>query len=176
MSWFREFFYSLERLIRDRGFDPGAVLGRTDQMMEVLEMTRTIGDMRDVFYKMALSGMEQTSRATDSSHHRVVRLAIEALRGRYSEDIGLESLAYELGVSSPYLSRLFKAEMGVNFKEYLTRIRLDKARDLLRKTDNRIYEVASSVGYPDQKYFCEIFKKRTGMTPREYRKDVRPRS
>ena len=176
MSWFRGFFYSLEREIRDRGFDPGVVLGRVDRLLEILELTRTIGDMRDVFYKMALSSMEVTSRASDSSHHRLVRYSIEALRNRYSEDIGLESLAYEQGVSSPYLSRLFKSEMGVNFKEYLTRIRLDKARELLRKTDNRIYEVAASVGYPDQKYFCEIFKRRTGMTPREYRQDVRPPS
>jgi len=173
-TWFRNFFYALDRVLRERGYAPEAILGSIDQLIDSLALCRTIGDMRDIFYSRALMGLEVTSRVSDTSVHRVVRHAIDALQARYAEDVGLETIADELGVSAPYLSRLFKSEMGVNFKEYLTRIRLDKAREGLRNTNNRIYEIAYSVGYPDQKYFCEIFKKRTGMTPREYRKDVRP--
>jgi two-component system response regulator YesN len=172
-TWFRNFFYEIDRVLRERGYAPEAILGDIDGLIDTLSRSGTIGDMRDLFYNRALIGLEVTSRVSDSSVHRVVKQTIRTLQKRFAEDIGLETIADELGVSAPYLSRLFKSEMGVNFKEYLTRIRLDKARESLRTTGNRIYEIASSVGYPDQKYFCEIFKKRTGMTPREYRKDVR---
>jgi len=173
-TWFRNYFFALERVLLERGYAPEAILGSLDELIDSLAVSRTIGDMRDIFYSRALMGLEVTSRVSTTSVHRVVRHAIDSLQSRFAEDVGLELIADELGVSAPYLSRLFKSEMGVNFKEYLTRIRLDKARESLRNTNDRIYEISYSVGYPDQKYFCEIFKKRTGMTPREYRKDVRP--
>ncbi len=173
-AWFRNFFYAMDHVLRGRGYAPEAVLGNIDDIIDALASSRTIGDMRDLFYDRALSGLEATSKVSDKSGHRLVRFTVEALQTRFSEDVGLETIADELDVSSPYLSRLFKSETGVNFKEYLTRIRLDKARELLRETGMRVYEVAAVAGYPDQKYFCEIFKKRTGMTPRDYRREVRP--
>ncbi len=173
-SWFRNFFYALEQVLHERGFAPEVILGNIDELIDSLSITRTIGDMRDLFYNQALSGLEATSKASNTSGHRLIRYTIDALQSRFSEDLGLEIIADEQEVSAPYLSRLFRSEMGVNFKEYLTRIRLDMARKLLRETDMRVYEVAAISGYPDQKYFSDIFKKRTGMTPREYRKEVRP--
>ena len=173
-TWFRNFFYSLNLVLSERGFASEAVLGNLESLIDTLAMARTIGDMRDIFYNQALSGLEETSKTSDKSGHRVVRYTIEALQSRFSENVGLDIIADELNISSPYLSRLFKSETGVNFKEYLTRLRLDKARELLRDTGLRVYEIADATGYPDQKYFSEIFKKRTGMTPSEYRVEVRP--
>ena len=173
-TWFRNFFYAFDRVLSERGFASEAVLGSIDNLIDSLAATRTIENMREIFYNQALSGLEVTSKASDTSGHRVVRYTIEALQNRYSKDVGLDLIADELNISGPYLSRLFKSEMGVNFKEYLTRLRLDKARELLRETGLRVYEIAAATGYPDQKYFSEIFKKRTGMTPREYRMEVRP--
>ncbi len=173
-TWFRNFFYSLNLVLTERGFASEAVLGNIDNIIDALAMARTIEDMRDIFYNKALSGLEETSKNTDKSGHRVVRYTIEALQTRFSEDVGLDVIADELNISSPYLSRLFKAETGVNFKEYLTRLRLDKARKMLRETGLKVYEIADATGYPDQKYFSELFKKRTGMAPREYRMEVRP--
>ncbi len=173
-TWFRNFFYAFNLVLSERGFASEAVLGNIDKLIDSLAISRTIENMREIFYNQALSGLEVTSRAADTSGHRVVRYAIEALQNRFSEDVGLDIIADELDISGPYLSRLFKSEMGVNFKEYLTRLRLEKARVLLRETGLRVYEIAAATGYPDQRYFSEIFKKRTGMTPREYRMEVRP--
>jgi len=173
-TWFRNFFYTLNIVLAERGFASEAVLGNIDNLIDTLARAGTIEDMRDIFYTQALSGLEVTSKTSDKSGHRMVRYTIEALQSRFSEDLGLEIIADELDISSPYLSRLFKSETSVNFKEYLTRLRLDKARELLRNTGLKVYEIAEATGYPDQKYFSDIFKKRTGMTPSEYRMEVRP--
>ena len=68
-----------------------------------------------------------------------------------------------------YLSHLFKKIKKVNFSEYLNEVRLLKAMELLKGTTMRISEIAQSVGYNDARYFATLFKKKTGMSPNEYR-------
>ena len=68
-------------------------------------------------------------------------------------------------------SALFKVSTGTTFVEYLNHIRIEKAKELLRTTDLRTYEIADRVGYTDPRYFTYVFKKLTGMTSSEYRKD-----
>ena len=87
----------------------------------------------------------------------------------FREHITLETAAQEVYLSPVYLSFLFKQVEGVNLSDYLTNIRLAEARRLLAETSLRTYEVALHSGYQDEKYFCRLFKKRTGLTPTEYR-------
>lgn len=72
-------------------------------------------------------------------------------------------------MSPVYLSFLFKQVEGVNLSDYLTEIRLGEAKRLLATTSLKTYEVAVRAGYADEKYFSRLFKKRTGLTPTEYR-------
>ncbi len=87
----------------------------------------------------------------------------------FQGNLGQEDVAAELGISPSYLSRLFKKEIGRNFKDYLTDIRFERAKQLLSELDYKVYEVAEMSGFRDQHYFCEVFKKKTGCTPLEYR-------
>ena len=68
-----------------------------------------------------------------------------------------------------YFSSLFKKEMGVNFVTYLTEIRVEKAKTLLCCTNKKVYEIAYEVGFGDYRYFSQIFKKHTGLTPQEFK-------
>ena len=75
-----------------------------------------------------------------------------------------------IGFNPSYFSSLFKKETGSSFVEYLSKIRIDKAKDLLRESDLRIQDICLMVGYNDVKYFSKLFIKYTGLKPKDYRK------
>ncbi|CAM3826632.1 response regulator [Cohnella lubricantis] len=102
-------------------------------------------------------------------NNRTIEKAIEYIRSHYAEDISLEDLARHVGMSGSYFSSFFKQETGDNFVEYLTRLRIDKAKTLMMDADLRLYEISQLVGYQDVKYFSRLFKRHVGATPAEYR-------
>ena len=86
------------------------------------------------------------------------------------EDISLNTVANVANVSSNHFSALFSQNMGQTFIEYLTTLRMNKAKELLRCTGMRSSEIAGEIGYKDAHYFSYLFKKTQGMTPSDYRK------
>jgi two-component system response regulator YesN len=88
---------------------------------------------------------------------------------RYGEPISLQEMADRLHMSESNFSKLFKKHAGVSFHEYVTGVRVTKAKEWLRRPDVKVYEVALRCGYQDQRYFSQIFRKWTGLTPSEYR-------
>ncbi len=100
---------------------------------------------------------------------RYVSQAIELITARYVGGITIEEAAEQLNISSSYLSRLFKQETGYTFVDYLTYYRIKIAVDLLKNPSVKVYEVADLVGYSDARYFSQIFRKITGVTPKEFR-------
>jgi two-component system response regulator YesN len=86
-----------------------------------------------------------------------------------SDDISLDSAALAVNVSPFYLSKLFKEKKGQNFIAYVTDIRLEKARELLRDPRSSVKEVSAAAGYNDQNYFSKIFRNKFGMSPTEFR-------
>lgn len=87
-------------------------------------------------------------------------------------DISLDSVSEIVNINASYFSTLFKRSLGVNFVDYLTDIRMQAARELLRDPLRSTSEVAGMVGYENANYFTRAFKKKTGMTPTEYRRSV----
>ena len=103
-----------------------------------------------------------------SQNRSVLKQAIDFIDGHYmDEEISLNRVAH---VSANHFSALFSQNMGQTFIEYLTSLRMDKAKELLRCTSKRSSEIAGEVGYKDAHYFSYLFKKTQGMTPSEYRK------
>ncbi|MDB5054654.1 MAG: putative response regulatory protein [Bacilli bacterium] len=88
----------------------------------------------------------------------------------YKEDISLQDIANHFYLSREYISRKFKLEFGINLSDYLSNIRMEKAKILLLNPHLRITQIAETVGYNDEKYFSKVFKKTTGLSPNEYRK------
>lgn len=97
--------------------------------------------------------------------------AVQYIHENYSRDISLEEIADHIGISSFHLSRTFKTEMGIKLSEYITGIRMDKALLLVKNTSMTISEIGEQVGYGNPTYFCRIFKKNTGKTIGEIRKE-----
>lgn len=87
----------------------------------------------------------------------------------YEKDLTRDFVASLFYINSSYLSQLFKKKTGKKFIDYLNDIRIEKAKDSLRKTDKKMYQISKAVGYDNPKYFFRIFKKKTGLTPEQYR-------
>lgn len=101
----------------------------------------------------------------------VLQGAVEFINSHYmDEELSLNTAAHVANVSANHFSALFSQNMGQTFIEYLTSLRMSKARELLRCTAKRSSEIAGEVGYKDAHYFSYLFKKTQGMTPSEYRK------
>jgi AraC-like DNA-binding protein len=105
---------------------------------------------------------------TDSQVKRIIEQAMIYLQNNYMNDISLDNCADHTGTNPFFLSKSFKQVTGKNFIDYLTELRMEKAKELLRETELRINDVADRVGY-QHSYFNRIFKKLEGMTPSRYR-------
>ncbi|WP_435924191.1 response regulator transcription factor [Paenibacillus sp. DYY-L-2] len=103
----------------------------------------------------------------NGKHRQAVDFMIEYIHEHYAEDITLGSLADKVYISRNYLSMIFKNMTGETFNNYLTRVRIEKARELLMENNALVYEVAEKVGYKNVPYFSTLFKKITGMNPTE---------
>ena len=91
------------------------------------------------------------------------------IRANYALPVSIESIASMLGIDRRYLSRIFLRETGMTPKEYLVRIRLNRAADLLENSACTVTETAHSVGYDDVYNFSKIFKKKYGISPAYFR-------
>ena len=81
----------------------------------------------------------------------------------------IDALSEELHLTSSYISRLFKKEFGINLFEYITEVRIQSAKDLLKSTDFKIYEIAERIGFKSTINFNYAFKRITGISPSKYR-------
>lgn len=104
--------------------------------------------------------------ATENEFERIKQFIHE----HACEHISLQRIAAHYNMSESYFSRLFKREVGTSFMDYLTSLRVERAKEQLANPRLRIYEVSLQVGYEDARYFSQIFRKYTGETPTEFRK------
>lgn len=98
----------------------------------------------------------------------VIYEAKQYIDNRFQQELTLEEVSKEISMSPQYFSRLFKEETGENFKEYLTAVRIAKAKDLLKNTNKSVKEISFDIGYNDPNYFSRLFRKMVGVTPTEF--------
>jgi len=108
-----------------------------------------------------------------SSSDKWVEQAKQYIDLQYMNDITLQSAAAAVHISPTYLSKIFKKKTGLGFIEYLTEVRVQKAKDLLGDINIKIYEISDFIGYRSTKHFSQVFKSYTGLTPTEYRDSIR---
>ena len=121
--------------------------------------------------KMISQAITIRDQNSGNKNRSILKTAVDFIDEHYmDEDISLNTAANVANISSNHFSALFSQNMGQTFIEYLTTLRMNKAKELLRCTGMRSSEIAGEVGYKDAHYFSYLFKKTQGMTPSEYRK------
>ena len=96
------------------------------------------------------------------------REVLKYINSNLEKDISLEDIAEIMKVSPVYAGKLFKKELGISFNKYLMQVRIERAKALLKSGDYKIYEISTIVGYNTVQYFSSIFKKATGVSPKDY--------
>lgn len=102
-----------------------------------------------------------------------VQRLLQMLKEDCGSNMNLSSVADKLGLSSVYLSKIFKHEMGMNYTQYLTDCRMERAKEMLIQENAQVQEIAEALGYSQAHYFSKIFKQYTGLTPSEYMRKKR---
>lgn len=121
--------------------------------------------------KMISQAIEIRDQNSGNKNRSILKTAVDFIDSHYmDEEISLNTVANVANVSSNHFSALFSQNMGQTFIEYLTTLRMNKAKGLLRCTGMRSSEIAGEIGYKDAHYFSYLFKKTQGMTPSDYRK------
>ncbi|SFE27342.1 two-component system, response regulator YesN [Paenibacillus algorifonticola] len=120
-------------------------------------------------------GLLASAHAEAKREHKeqLIYKCIAYIDEHYMDDLSLESVAAVFHFNASYFSQYFKSKLNINFSQYVTQVRLTKARQLLESSNDKIYQVAGSLGYHDVKYFNRVFKKEFGLTPEEYRSIAR---
>lgn len=115
-----------------------------------------------------LAALKKVRASKTKPSSRAVEQALEWIREHYAEDLTINSIAAALHISASHLMHLFKENLHTTLIDYLTAYRMERAQSLLCEGSYKIYEVSEKVGYSDSRYFGQLFKKHTGLTPREY--------
>lgn len=131
------------------------------------------GQKSELFQCLRHLQREQLEAVCQRRHNdaiRPIRMAKQYIQQHYSQPITLEDVSEAVGFSSSYFSALFKKETGEGFAKYLTRVRMERAKELLQQTGLPVSEICTQVGYSDLKHFTQNFKKETNLNPGQYRK------
>ncbi|MCR8657227.1 response regulator [Paenibacillus endoradicis] len=156
------------------------LIERNENMHEMLNMDwdhwsiimqfETIEDINSWFRKKIFEISETLHNKKMRKNMKLVQEIQAHVMLKIFENISLKEVAQHFSFSPNYLGQLFRAELGEGFNEYVTSVRMEKAKQLLRDPKVKIYEVAHMIGYKDLTYFSKQFKEFTGLTAGDYRK------
>jgi two-component system, response regulator YesN len=145
-------------------FDP-------EQIREELEQLEAYHELKLRLHIKAAIFCRLSRKNENLKHKQAVDFMIEYIHKHYAEDLHLSDLAEKVYISRNYLSNIFRQATGETFNNYVTRVRMEKAKSLILEGRLLIYEVAEQVGYKNVPYFTTLFKKSTGSNPTEYVKN-----
>lgn len=134
---------------------------------EIRELT-TKDEMSDWLFKQMEMMFDLMIGSKKTNKHKAVEKAKKYIESHFNQDITLQEVANVVGMNPNYFSLLFKEEIGLTYIKYLTKYRMELAKIML-KEGRKISEVSEEVGYLTYRHFSEVFKKYTGMTPKQYK-------
>jgi two-component system response regulator YesN len=153
-------------------FEDGAINYGFSYRKDYLDKVLSFEEYKDLerwFQEKMVSICRAIGDKKEERSNSVVKKAKAYIQLHYREDVSLDDVSREVNISPYYFSKIFKEESGENFIEYLTRVRMEKAKEMLENPDLSIKEISALSGYSDPNYFSKLFKKQTDMTPREYK-------
>ncbi len=141
-------------------------------LLKLIEKSESADELNSLLEEVALRIANKVNNFNNKSIKLIMRKAVDYIQEHYHEQVTLNEVAENIYVSTFYISRMFKKELGKSFVDYLNEVRVEKAKELLKEIKYKTYEVAEIVGIPDPHYFSKLFKKHSGMTPSEYREKI----
>ncbi|MCL2864726.1 MAG: response regulator [Lachnospiraceae bacterium] len=141
-----------------------------EQLKHNFSHSQNLQELFDNAHAIMLAYLKAFSETKESEGKKPIRKAKAYIHAHFNAAITLEQVSEYVGFTPAYFSTLFKKETDKNFLEYLTEIRMEHARELLKNSEYSLPEVSEMIGYHDSKYFSKLFKKMIGLSPHEFRK------
>ena len=141
-------------------------------LIELFEQKKTLLELKQELEVYAIKAGEILCRLSKERFNGDIYKVKRYIDKHYNENLTLKKIASKFYMNPVYLGQLFKKTYGVYFKDYLLEVRIEKAKQILRQTDMRIYEVAEKVGFGSPDYFVTQFEKMEGSTPSKYRQRI----
>lgn len=164
-----ELFLTLKRTVTAVGKDFYALIKQKDFTYSTINEAETLEERHKWLLAVTEYAFSNERVWRLYQYSTVIQKAIEYMYNNYSSNIKLKDVAEYVSICSSYLSQLFKSETGENFIDYLNRIRIEKAKELMLNTDLKVYEITAMVGLENARYFSQVFKKFENITPAEFR-------
>ena len=154
--------------------EPEKIIAQREALLKAVTEQRMFSQAAALVEKYAQEVFDELQELNSSSGQRQGMLAMDYIQKNYMDPcLSLNSICSYLNISTSYFSTIFKEMTGETFIEVLTRVRMEKAKELLENTTMKNYEIAEKVGFSDPHYFGISFKKITGKTPTEYAREKR---
>jgi two-component system, response regulator YesN len=158
------------KLVDDLGGEIDNVIPEVNSIEAILSNVKSVDQLRGEAYRIISIGLDYRDSHPNGHHSHLIRQAKAYIEHHHTDaELSLNKLAAQANLSASHFSAVFSQETGQTFKEYLTAIRINKAKELLRMTMLRSAEIAYQVGYNDPHYFSSAFKKNTGLSPIQFR-------
>ncbi|MDO4546832.1 MAG: response regulator [Clostridia bacterium] len=162
------------RMIKESGGIPHEVIPDVNRYQDAARAMLSFDEVLPMSREMLVSAIAFRNNQGSMRYGGVIRKAKAFIAENYADsNITLHDVASHVALSNNHFCTVFSQEVGVTYTEYITSVRLSKAKELLSATPMRTSDIAYAVGYNDPHYFSYLFKKNTGLTPRDYRREVR---
>lgn len=148
----------------------GKMQAQSEELKNSMKTIQTLEEIKNYIRMLLKKIIGVRDTISGRRYSDIIEIAKDQIRKTYmSDEISLNTIAAEVGMSPSYFSSIFSKEMGKTFVEYLTEIRMDRAKELLMCSSMKTSEIGYEVGYKDPHYFSYIFKKTQNCTPKEFR-------
>lgn len=139
-------------------------------IFENIQKAETINELHEFLYSLISKCVLLIEDLKKRQHTSLVSKTIDYILKHYQSDLSIEEISRNVFLSTRHISSIFKAETGLTIYDYITRLRMETAKDLILADNRKIHEVAKTVGYSNIQTFLRLFKKFYGMTPVQYRR------
>lgn len=164
---FYKMILSLARIAQDRNIP--FLKDQSNHILHTITNSKTIDEIEKSVLTLILSIFEYLNTSFDPGKDTIVKITNYITSNFCDENITVNSIAEQLNLTPTYLCMVFKRDTGKTINQYITNLRVEKAKEFLAIREIKLYDVARRVGYNDGKYFTRVFTKTTGLNPKEYR-------
>lgn len=147
----------------------GKIVSGQAVILETIYNTENVFDLKNYMLSIFIKISAYFSNKHNQKNSKVIFRIKEIIEKRYMEDLSISKLSEEIFLTPNYISQIFKQGTGETVAEYITKVRMEQAKELLKSTDFKVLEIAEIVGFENPHYFSTVFRKYTGIHPQKFR-------
>lgn len=165
-----DMYFTAVSMLEGLGYENGELAKHCGEIRDINKVLSSVESNKEYLKKVLTTAIDLREAVSRKKYHSLLEEAKSYIQQNYDDaNISLNSVAASVNLSPNHFSSIFSQEMGKTFVEYLTSVRMEKAKELLRTSSLKSAEIAYAVGYKDAHYFSYLFKKNQDCTPKEYR-------